>query len=116
MHSDHLTTTKPFLQILQCRYGLPAYNRDGLVSLVAAILLVGCDLEWWEATLRHYAGFSRLVPKALVEDVLVQLFIPRPRAYTGFLTRMHLAFLSVSPHLRPSPLQRKTELTRLTDY
>lgn len=79
-----------------CRYGLPAYDRTGLTTLVVAILLVGYDLQWWEATLRQAAGLPTLVPEVLFNGVLDRLIIPKPAAPTHFLRYLQPAYLDVS--------------------
>lgn len=55
------------------RYGFPVYDRDRLLSLLATILLVGAELEWWRHALLQFAGLPHLVPDHLLEDVLALL-------------------------------------------
>jgi hypothetical protein len=52
------------------RNGFPVYNRAWLRSFLAAILLVGRDLDWWQETLQQYAGMPVLMPRNLGLDVL----------------------------------------------
>ncbi|KAK9899846.1 hypothetical protein P389DRAFT_4685 [Cystobasidium minutum MCA 4210] len=68
---------RAFLLNLFNTYGLPAYERNDLASLLAAILLVGSDLDWWAEVLRQSAGFPQLVPQNLLEHVLQYLIYTR---------------------------------------
>lgn len=71
------------------RYGLPAYDRDGLITLVAAILVVGRDLVWWATTLHRFGGFPQLVPEEIVDEVLNLIVIPMQRNGHGFLRGLY---------------------------